>query len=48
MEHIQNTGILIECGFISNPEEDANLRSAQYQKKLCCVIAASIGKFLLS
>ena len=48
MEHIQNTGILIECGFLSNPEEDANLRSAQYQKKLCCVIAASVGKFLLS
>ena len=48
MEHIQSTGVLIECGFLSNPEEEANLRSAQYQKKLCCVIAASIGKFLLS
>jgi len=48
MEHIQNTAILIECGFLSNPEEEAKLRSAEYQKKLCCVIGASVGKFLLS
>ena len=48
MEHIQCTGVLIECGFLSNPEEEANLRNAQYQKKLCCVFAASVGRFLLS
>lgn len=40
MEHIDCPGILIECGFLSNPEEESRLRSAEYQKKLCCVIAS--------
>ena len=42
MEHIQCRGILIECGFLSNPEEEAQLRSSDYQRKLSCVIAASV------
>ena len=42
MEHINRPGILIECGFLSNIEEEANLRSAAYQQKLCTVIAATI------
>lgn len=46
MEHIQRTGVLIECGFLSNPEEEALLRSGDYQKKLCCVIAATVSNFL--
>ena len=46
MEHIENTGILVECGFLSNVEEEAKLRSADYQKKLCCVIAATVCNFL--
>lgn len=46
MENIKKTGILVECGFLSNPEEEANLRSEGYQKKLCCVIASSVSSFL--
>lgn len=46
MEHIECTGVLIECGFLSNPEEEAKLRSAEYQKKLCCVIAGTVGQYL--
>ena len=46
MEHIQCTGVLIECGFLSNPQEEAKLRSGDYQKKLCCVIAATIDQYL--
>jgi len=46
MNHIQCTGILIECGFLSNPEEEAKLRNAEYQKALGCVIAATVGHFL--
>jgi len=46
MQHIQQPGILIECGFISNPEEEAKLRDPAYQKKLCCVIAATTAGFL--
>ena len=45
MEHIQCTGILIECGFLSNPEEEAKLRSEAYQKQLCCVIASTLSTF---
>ncbi len=46
MEHIDRPGLLIECGFISNPEEDANLRSGEYQKKICCVITATLNHML--
>lgn len=44
MEHIQCTGILVECGFLSNPEEEAKLRAGEYQKKLCCVLAAVLAQ----
>ena len=43
MEHIENPGVLIECGFLSNPREEAMLRDSVYQKKLCCVIASVMG-----
>ena len=46
MQHIDCTGILVECGFLSNPEEEAALRSPNYQRKICCVIAATVGTFL--
>ena len=43
MEHIIHPGILIECGFLSNIEEEASLRSIEYQQKLCAVIATTIS-----
>ncbi|MBR4290337.1 MAG: N-acetylmuramoyl-L-alanine amidase [Oscillospiraceae bacterium] len=46
MEHIEKTGILVECGFLSNPEEEAKLRDQTYQQKLSCVIAATVCNFL--
>ena len=46
MENIQCTGVLIECGFLSNPQEEAELRNAEYQKKLCCVIGATLSQQL--
>ena len=46
MEHINCTGILVECGFLSNPQEEAFLRDASYQKKLCGVIAATVSGYL--
>lgn len=46
MEHIQCTGVLIECGFLSNEREEANLSDPRYQKSLCAVIAAGISNFL--
>lgn len=46
MDHIDRPGVLIECGFLSNPEEEAKLRSDYYQKNMCCVIAAALGQYL--
>ncbi len=46
MDHIQATGVLIECGFLSNIQEEALLRSSAYQKKLVCVIGATLNGFL--
>lgn len=46
MEHIDTTGILIECGFLSNPTEEAKLRQEAYQKKLCSVIAATMASYI--
>lgn len=45
MQHIERPGILIECGFLSNPEEEARLRDPAYQKRLCCTVAASLCRF---
>ena len=46
MEHIDTTGVLVECGFLSNPTEEAKLRQPDYQKKLCCVIAATTAAYM--
>lgn len=46
MEHITRPGILIECGFLSNPEEAQKLQSKAYQQKLCCVIASTVDSYL--
>ena len=43
MQHIKNTGVLIECGFLSNPEEEAKLRNLEYQKRLCGILATALG-----
>lgn len=48
LQNIRCTGVLVECGFLSNPEEEAKLRDAGYQQKLCCVIAGSLQEFLRS
>lgn len=44
MQNISRSGVLIECGFMSNPTEEAMLRDATYQKKLACVIACCISR----
>jgi len=46
MEHIETTGVLIECGFLSNNAEEARLRGKEYQQKLVCVIASTVCNFL--
>lgn len=46
MRYIQKTGVLVECGFLSNPEEEALLRTKQYQNRLCAVIVSSLSQYL--
>ena len=48
LQNIACTGVLVECGFLSNPEEEAKLRREDYQKNICCVIAATTGQFLMN
>lgn len=48
MQNITCTGVLVECGFLTNPQEEEKLRSDEYQRKLCCVIAASLSGFVQS
>ena len=43
MEHITQPGILIECGFLSNIEEEAKLRSRSHQMRMCAVIATTVS-----
>ena len=46
MQHIRCAGILIECGFISNPTEAYLLAERTYQRNLCSVIACGISEAL--
>lgn len=39
MNHITNRGVLIECGFLTNKEEETLLRSEEYQKKLVIIFS---------
>lgn len=41
-KHIKSPGVLIEAGFISNPNENYLLRQEWYQNKLITIIADSI------
>lgn len=42
MNHIKNRAVLIECGFLTNPEEEQLLRSSEYQKKLALTLSSGL------
>lgn len=46
MEHVKCPAVLVECGFLSNPAEEASLRDGEYQKKICCTVACALSEFL--
>ncbi len=48
MEKITCPGVLVECGFLSNPTEEALLRDGEYQKKLCAVLAQTLSEYINS
>lgn len=45
MNHISCRAVLVECGFLSNPEENQLLESNDYQIKLAAVLTASYLQF---
>ena len=45
MEHITCPGLLVECGFLSNPAEEQKLLTAQYQKHMAAVMATVLAKY---
>jgi len=45
LENIKNIGVLIECGFLTNPEEAHLLIREDYQNKLAKIIFASVAEF---
>lgn len=45
MQHIKCTGILIECGFLSNPQEEYKLRDTAYQKQLAGIVATELSQY---
>ena len=46
LQNIKCPGILVECGFLSNPEEETRLKDRTYQLKLCCVMASVVSNYL--
>ena len=42
MEHVTSPALLIECGFLSNPEEAASLCDPAYRQQLALLIALSL------
>ncbi len=46
MNHVTCPAVLIECGFLSNYEEEQRLQDATYQKKLVAAFACCIYHYL--
>jgi N-acetylmuramoyl-L-alanine amidase len=46
LENLSNIAILIECGFISNPDECTRLCEKDYQKELCFSIICGIIEYI--
>lgn len=44
MNRIQNPAILVECGFVSNPEEAQLLQAKDYQKKIALLCLAALSE----
>ena len=48
MQHIQCPAALIECGFLSNKNEEYKLRTKEYQQQICSVIACCVSNYLFA
>ena len=43
--HDENPGVLIECGFITNPDERYLMQTEKYQKKLASTIRDAVIEY---
>ncbi len=46
MKQIQCAGVLVECGFLSNPAEDRLLQQDSYQKKIAGALGSALAQYL--
>lgn len=46
LEKTNCPAILLECGFLSNPEEEMRLGQAEYQKKIVTLLTATLADYL--
>ena len=46
LENVDNIAILVECGFLSNPEECEKLSQKEYQKELCFSIMCGMIEYI--
>ena len=42
----QVPSVMVECGFMSNPQEEANLEFSAYRKRLACTITLGITQYI--
>lgn len=45
MNHISSPGVLIECGFLTNTQDCARIKSSSYQKQLAVAIATALASY---
>jgi len=46
MRNVNCTSVLVECGFLSNPEESARLNTEEYQRKISVVLLSSYLEYV--
>ncbi len=46
LKNTENTAVIIECGFLTNPEESKKLSEKEYQKELSFSIVCGIIKYM--
>lgn len=46
--YAKKPAVLVECGFISNPEENRKLKTPEYQKQVAFAVACGIMRYLNS
>ena len=46
MDKVKIPSVIVECGFLSNPEEEKLLKTAEYQEKTAWAIYMGVMAFL--